>query len=384
MLHGELEMLEHRIEIIKRIELLRGRPLISYVTSIRPNMSASMAGDAITPIIEQIEQIPSDEDKVDLLIISNGGDPITSLRIVNLLRERFKKVSVLVPYVAYSASTVLALGADEILMHPYSNLGPVDPQLTVTRNNENGIRENLSFSSEDLRNFIEFVKSDVGISDQEHLVQVIHPLIKEVGALSIGSAKRSQQLSLTLSEKMLSYHVKDSNKAKTIAQALNSSYYNHGYAVGRTEAKRIGLPVINPDPELEKLMWELWKDYSDEMKCDLPFEPVREILNDEEAKKKVMEVPIVNLPGNTPPDAAQAIIVQIAKNTPVSTRKALATKSMVAAIESSRLAKAVYCETDLLYWRNPDMSLGINCTQSDSGWVINESVQKDEPTDKYK
>lgn len=203
-----------RQKIYKSIVSIRKKPLIAYVTSIRPNLSGHMAGDAISPIIEQINKIPKSYKEVDFLIISNGGDPITSLRIIGLLRERFEKITVLLPYVAYSAATILALGADELIMHPFSNLGPVDPQLTVSRQNGRGQQENLQFSSEDLRNFIDFIKTDVGISDQQHLISAITPLITDVGSLPIGSAKRSQQLSLTLSEKCLAliYQMKTRQK----------------------------------------------------------------------------------------------------------------------------------------------------------------------------
>ena len=100
-----------RQKIYKSIVSIRKKPLIAYVTSIRPNLSGHMAGDAISPIIEQINKIPKSYKEVDFLIISNGGDPITSLRIIGLLRERFEKITVLLPYVAYSAATILALGA---------------------------------------------------------------------------------------------------------------------------------------------------------------------------------------------------------------------------------------------------------------------------------
>ena len=58
-------------------------------------------------------------------------------------------------------------------------------------------------------------------------------LLSDVGPLQIGSAKRGQQLTLSLSEKMLNLHMSDKNTCKNIAKALNSSYYHHGYAVGR-------------------------------------------------------------------------------------------------------------------------------------------------------
>lgn len=363
--------------LLEKISEKRSRQIISYVTSIRPNMTCNMAGDAIIPVIEQIELIPSEIKAVDFMIVSNGGDPITALRIMSLLRERFDKISVLLPYVAYSAATILALGADEIVMHPYSNLGPVDPQLTVTHNNEKGFRENLQFSSEDLRNYVEFIKSDIGITDQQHLVSAVAPLLKEVGTLPIGTAKRSQQLSLTLSEKMLGWHFSDSNKAKSIARALNSSYYHHGYAVGRKEAKEIGLPISIPDEELEILLWELWKDYSCEMKSNKPFDPIREIMDDPIASEKINQIPVVNIPANTPQDFATQILVAQAQNIPVTTQSSIKHRCMIAAIESINSAKAVFNDIDLLFWRNPDVSLGVNTTLSSSGWIDNTFYQEE-------
>lgn len=358
-----------RQKIYKSISNIRKRPLISYVTSIRPNLAGQMAGDAIAPIINQINKVPKICKEIDFLIISNGGDPITSLRIIGLLRERFEKITVLLPYVAYSAATILALGADEIIMHPFSNLGPVDPQLTVSRQNGRGQQENLQFSSEDLRNFIDFIRTDVGISDQQHLISAITPLIADVGSLPIGSAKRSQQLSLTLSEKMLSTHISDENKAKSISKALNTSYYHHGYAVSRHEAKEMGLSIVYPEPKLENLLWNLWEDFSSEMKCDSTFDVIKEIMEDDEANKTINTVPIVNLPANTPPQIAQQIIAQHAQQTPVSTRSSLKRNFLIAAVESTYFAKAVYNNIDIIFWRNPDMSLGANITSSASGWV---------------
>lgn len=360
---------QDRVKLYRAIKQIRKKPLIAYVTSIRPNLSGQMGGDAIPQIIEQINKIPKTEESIDFLIISNGGDPITALRIVGILRERFKQVSVLLPYVAYSAATILSLGADEIVMHPYSNLGPVDPQLTVIRKNGQGIPENLHFSSEDLRNFIDFIKSDVGVSDQEHLISAISPLLKDVGPLPIGSAKRSQQLSLSLSVKMLCTHMEDKNKATSIAQALNSSFYHHGYAVNRKEAVDIGLNICMPSEKLEKLMWDIWLDFSKEMKCDIAFDVIKELRNNPQTSNIINAAPVVNLPANTPPTVAQQIIGGVAQQATIQNRTALNIKEMLGAIESSNLSKAVFANVDILYWRNFDMSLGINCTTFTTDWA---------------
>ena len=357
-----------RKELYQKIENIRGRPNVSYVTSVRPGLSGNMAGDAIGHIIDQIQLIPKEQVEIDFLIISNGGDPITSLRIISLLRERFKRISVLVPYVAYSAETILSLGADEIIMHPYSNLGPVDPQLTISKQAENGQPSQLQFGSEDIRNYIEFVKSDVGITDQEHLTTAFNALAKEVGPLPIGSAKRSQQLSLSLSEKMLETHMADKSKAISISKALNSAYFHHGYAVGRSEAKNMGLNVVYPDEKLEELMWSIWRDYSTEMKCDHEFNIIAEVMSDPKAAAQINSIPVVNLPANTPPQMAQNFIATVAQNTGVTMRNTLEVSELVASIESVRLAAHVHSKFSIAYWRDPNMALAFNATMYSVGW----------------
>lgn len=358
-----------RKELFEKIEELRERPLITYVTSIRPGMSGHMAGDSIEFIIKQIQQIPEDKKEIDFLIISNGGDPITALRIISLLRERFEKVFVLLPYVAYSAATILSLGADEIIMHPYSNLGPVDPQLTVVKRSDNGQTSPLQFSSEDIRNYIEFAKNDVGITDQEHLTAAFNALAKEVGPLQIGYAKRGQQLSLSSSAKMLETHMADKNKAASIAKMLNTSYYHHGYAVGRSEAKEMGLNVVFPDKELADVMWAIWQDYSHEMKCSKQFSVVSAIMNDPVASAWYKNVSVIDLPANTPPQIAQNIIAnaaqQAAKATP---QPPIMIKEMIATIESSTLAVSIYQNISITYWRDPNMALAYNTTPFSDGW----------------
>ncbi len=359
---------EARKALYQKIEETRNHPLITYVTSIRPGLSGNMAGDAIEHIIDQIRLIPKSQEEIDFLIISNGGDPITSLRIISLLRERFKKISVIIPYVAYSAATILALGADEIIMHPYSNLGPVDPQLTVSKQADNGQPSQIQFSSEDIRNYIEFVKSDVGITDQDHLTTAFNALAKEVGPLPIGSAKRSQQLSLSLSEKMLETHMDDKSKATAISRALNSSYFHHGYAVGRTEAKNIGLNVVYPDEVLEEFMWDVWSDYSKEMKCGREFNIIAEVMSDPTAAAQINSIPVVNLPANTPPQLAQNIIATTAQNTGITMRRTLEISELIASIESVRTAMHIHTKFSIAYWRDPNMAVGFNATGYSDGW----------------
>jgi len=123
--------LHERRALYEQIEAHRKHPLIVYVTSKRVGVDASMASDALPYLIEQLDSLPDGTNELDFLIVSFGGDPMVAWRIMSLVRERVDKVSVLIPQSAYSAATLVALGGDEIVMHPNGNLGPVDMQITT-------------------------------------------------------------------------------------------------------------------------------------------------------------------------------------------------------------------------------------------------------------
>lgn len=71
------------------------------------------------------------ERKLDLILTSPGGSPEAAESIMDYLRSRFDHIRAVVPVAAMSAATMMALACDEILMGTHSQLGPIDPQLTV-------------------------------------------------------------------------------------------------------------------------------------------------------------------------------------------------------------------------------------------------------------
>jgi len=362
---------ESRNLLYQKIGEIRKRPLISYVTSFRGNANASIASDVISHFLKQLSEIPKETDNIDLLIISYGGDPTVAYRIVNLLRERFKKFGVLLPYTAYSAATLISLGADEIIMHPFANLGPVDPQLTHKSQDKE-----IHFGSEDLRNFLDFVKSDVGISDQEQLQKSFELACKEVGAIPIGIAKRSSQLALSMGEKLLSLHMTDSNKAKTIAETLNKSFYHHGYPLGPTEAKKIGLPVINPNDELKELLHEVLISFENEMKFDSPFNPLEIVLSDPQTASLLAPVNQIQLPANLPSKILQQAYNNVLQQIQVAQIPPLDYDLFIACVES------VYCKSHfringkIFSNRLPDNNISVNVIPVKSEWSFEKTTQE--------
>ncbi|MDR1691004.1 MAG: hypothetical protein LBR42_04070 [Candidatus Methanoplasma sp.] len=274
-----------RRELYEKIETIRKRPLIVYVTSLRQGGNGGQMGsDVIPEFCEQLNRIPKDEKSVDLLVVSQGGDPIVPWRIMSLLRERFESVGIMIPYTAQSAATILSFGANEVLMHPYACLGPIDPQIVDTHDPRNP----RLFSSEDLKCFAEFMSSEMKMSDSEIGKSSVEFLSRVLDPISIGIAKKSMKLSENIASKLLSLHMTDKKKIENIVNEYNNKSH-HGYTISRSEAKSAGLPIIEPNADLEALMWDIWTDIETDLKCRVPFHPPGLIINKNDSQGRPLQ-----------------------------------------------------------------------------------------------
>jgi hypothetical protein len=299
-----------RIEIYKSIEEYRQRPLIIYATSTRIGAGVFMASDSVRELIDQVDKI-KDSKAVDILIHSSGGDSLAAWKLMSVLRERFKEVNVLVPFMAFSAATIFSLGANEIVMHPHSSLGPIDPQITVTK--PDGARQ---FSYEDVGAYLRFLKDEVGITEQAFEGPLVDKIFSAVDPIVIGAAKRASELSTAVGERLLRMHLTDpsnKNTARQIAENLNKSFFAHGDAVSRSRARELNLPIAEDDPKLEKLIWEAYLGIEDYMELRKAFDPIKHFLADARARESLTPSAPFILPPNTPPQISEQLWNNIAK-----------------------------------------------------------------------
>lgn len=372
---SEMGLVE-RVELYRHIEDVRKRPLVTYVTSTRAGADGRIAGDAVHEFALQLQALPAETKAIDLLIVSNGGDPTVAWRVVSLIRERVDSFSVLVPAGAFSAATLIALGANTIVLHPNGNLGPVDPQLHVQRrSSQDGQATSIDFGSEDLSAFLTFARETVGLTDQQHLTQVFAKFCDEVGAVPIGVAARSAQLSLSMAEKLLRMHMSESGqeqRAKTIAEKLSREFYHHGYALSRSEAKEIGLPVEDADPQFCELLWRVWLDFVYDLELRVPFHPLMVVHANPAAAPLFGPMPSVTLPPGLPPQAVQALMHQVAQQA-VALIPPTNYRLIQACLESVRTASHFTTEGAVFAARQPDFQLRFNVAPYRSGWREVES-----------
>lgn len=72
-----------------------------------------------------------DMQGIDLLLHSPGGSGEVAEKFVQMCRSCCTDFRVIVPNFAKSAATMIALGADVIVMGDRSELGPIDPQYEI-------------------------------------------------------------------------------------------------------------------------------------------------------------------------------------------------------------------------------------------------------------
>ncbi|NUO03021.1 MAG: hypothetical protein HUU01_20625 [Saprospiraceae bacterium] len=198
--------------------------------------------------------------KLYLFIKSYGGYGNGALRIIHLLRSYYEEIVALVPLDCASAATMLALGADLIKMGPLAYLSAIDTSITHELSPiDQKLNNKVSVSQNELDRVLKLWDMKQGKGNENpygELYKYIHPLV-------FGAVDRASLLSIRLTTEILSYHMKDEEKARKISNHLNADYPSHSYPITLREARRIGLNVEALDEALNSKLLQLNNYYSE-------------------------------------------------------------------------------------------------------------------------
>lgn len=263
-----------KLDLIKKIEEKRGSKIITYITSDRPGpLNARVAMDIIPIISEQLRKIGKTE-KIDLFLYTAGGDTMVPWRLVSMIREYCDTFSVIVPYKAHSAGSMIALGADEIVMSDLSEISPIDPSTANIFNPQDPTnpQNKIPISVEDVIAYFDLAKNKFGIKTDEDLTKIFNKFTEsnpQIHPLALGNVNRTHNLIRLIAKRLLKSHkepMKDEQIDK-IVEYFTEKLYSHTYFVGRKEAKEeLGVKtVIEADSELSDIMSKLYEEYRSEM-----------------------------------------------------------------------------------------------------------------------
>ena len=247
---------------LEALEAAAGYPVVAYFL----DEGAALADEQMYHLFEHLRRLDH-QDRLGLWISSRGGATEVPVKLVSLMREYTDWFAVLVPYRAHSAATQVALGADEIVMTPMSELGPVDPSrrhpLLPKEGTGPGGPVPIPISVQDLRHVLQFVEREVGGREKltpEAAATVYTALFEKVHPLAIGALEQSWGLAQQVCERVLSTHVdpeKEADQIKEIVDRLSDHYKSHLYQIDRREAKEIGLKVRDATDQEADAMWSL-------------------------------------------------------------------------------------------------------------------------------
>lgn len=228
----------------------RGNITIAYLGSI---------DDSVVQVLYEYLRSLDKDVNIDLVLYTTGGLASAAHRVAHLLHEYTDYLTIFLPYKARSAGTLLCLAAAEIVMSSLSELSPLDSNINSADKNSDVQR----ISSEDIRAFKQMAETWFDIPDNNN-TEVFSLLAQAFLPSTLGLFYRSNKLVRHIAQELLLYQRENLNEEdrNKIIEGLISGYHSHDYSIIRQEAVKIGLNIKFASQELEEILWNIYREYS--------------------------------------------------------------------------------------------------------------------------
>jgi hypothetical protein len=264
-----------RKPLYRKIEKLRTSKVLSYITSDRQGMETIVSNDCIDLFVDLLDKIGPTK-KISLLLHTNGGQTLAAWRIINLLRTFCDELEVLIPMKALSAGTLIAIGANRLVMTKQAALGPIDPSVNNPLNPQINIGNQLArvpVSVENVLGYLNAAKDALNIKSEQALTSILLGLSNQVHPLVLGEIFRTRAQIRYLARQLIGGQVADEAKIRKIIDFLCADSGSHDYTINRREARNLGLNVETPSQDLYDLMRKVHLAYGKELKLLEPYSP---------------------------------------------------------------------------------------------------------------
>lgn len=184
--------------------------------------------------------------KGSLILTTYGGDPNAAYRIARLLKRTYGGFSLYVFGFCKSAGTLLALGADEIIMSEFGELGPLDIQIPKVDelNHESGLVYSQALLALRAHAFDFFEECYLSLKQRSGgtistktastiasslAVGMIVPLAEQIDPLKVGEATRALDISFAYGKRL-------TQNINALTRLINE-YTTHGFVIDWEEAR---------------------------------------------------------------------------------------------------------------------------------------------------
>jgi len=289
-------MYPERLPLYQRLEALRNSKVLVYITGDRPGLGTQIHPEVLSFFSDHLDIITNKRriPKISLFLYTSGGFTMAAWSIVNLLKQFCDEYEVIIPSKAHSAGTIIALGADNIILTKQATLSPIDPSINSPLNpvpanpgmiNPSGIQP-VPVSVEAISGFINFIKYDLGITRKSELNKILLNLGSKIHPLVIGESYRAKKQIHQIATNLLKDKIKNNRQRKSVIKFLTEDSGSHSYTICRNEViSKLGLPVEKPNDELYDVIKRIFNDISEELELCNPFNPI-----------SMFNVPAANVP----------------------------------------------------------------------------------------
>lgn len=242
---------------LERVSKLRNNTNVIFYASAFLQKSSAPPG-SVNINFEDIDGFMSVMHKMEwskgltLILHTPGGVTNATETIVEYLHTKFEYIEAIIPTYAMSAGTMISLATQRIVMGRQSQMGPIDPQITLS--NKNTSMRAIVDLFEDARKSIFGDGKDNSGNKDEAIMWA--PILQSLGPSLITEARDA----LAYSEDMVSRWLERrmfcnpenpeeaKAKADTVARYFSrgnseKSHRSHGRRIDREEAKAQGVEV---------------------------------------------------------------------------------------------------------------------------------------------
>jgi hypothetical protein len=248
-------------EAVARVEAITKRNLICYTAFLQHPAGSIVPDDSqlIETLLRSLD-LSLYPDTLDLLLHTPGGDPTAAERIVMTCRSYAKSFRVLVARSAMSAGTLVAMGADAVVMTETAELGPIDPQMIVTGPEGQFLRPAAAFVDAYL---------DLIGKSQEAIKTGVPPhpyveLLRKLDPTWIQVCLKARELARTIAGEFLRKYMLHGKPRREIDETVErfmreGELLSHGRIVRKEKAEEYGLTVdsVEKGSDLDAALWEL-------------------------------------------------------------------------------------------------------------------------------
>lgn len=246
-------LVKEKKQYLDEISRCTGRNVITYYSGWMQKPTAadvSINDKDMNAFMEAVYKLDKSKG-VDLILHTPGGDIAATEKIIDYLHSIFKgDIRAIVPQMAMSAGSMIAVSCKEIIMGKQSCLGPFDPQI-------GGVACQSVLK--------EFEKAKEDIKQNPHALGLWQVMFAKYNPTFLVTCEQAIELSDDLADEILSKTFSDKTKRKEILKAFNNNNTTkvHSRHISKEQCKSVGLNIIDmeDDQHLQDMILSLHHCY---------------------------------------------------------------------------------------------------------------------------